>query len=108
LFPPLASAPKAEDGRRLRGPAKALARKRALTDRARADLAAWLGEGTVPAAAEEPVSRPGAHAPTPRPSSCGPGRSATPPAREPRGGANAAVRRLSGTDRSLGVPSGAD
>jgi methylenetetrahydrofolate--tRNA-(uracil-5-)-methyltransferase len=52
LFPPLASAPKAEDGRRLRGPAKALARKRALTDRARADLAAWLGEGTVPAAAE--------------------------------------------------------
>jgi methylenetetrahydrofolate--tRNA-(uracil-5-)-methyltransferase len=45
LFPPLVRAPKAPDGKRLRGPAKALARKRALTERARADLAAWLGEG---------------------------------------------------------------
>jgi methylenetetrahydrofolate--tRNA-(uracil-5-)-methyltransferase len=42
LFPPLERAPKAEDGQRLRGAAKALARKKALTDRARADLSAWL------------------------------------------------------------------
>ena len=52
LFPPLAQAPKAPDGKRLRGPAKALARKKALTDRARADLAAWLGESPIAAAAE--------------------------------------------------------
>jgi methylenetetrahydrofolate--tRNA-(uracil-5-)-methyltransferase len=53
LFPPLAQAPKAEDGKRLRGPAKAVARKKALTNRARADLAAWLaGDVPVPAAAE--------------------------------------------------------
>ena len=51
LFPPLERAPKAEDGKRLRGPAKALARKRALTDRARADLAAWLAGRGLPAAA---------------------------------------------------------
>ena len=42
LFPPLERTPKAADGKRLRGPAKALARKRALTDRARADLGVWL------------------------------------------------------------------
>jgi methylenetetrahydrofolate--tRNA-(uracil-5-)-methyltransferase len=52
LFPPLAHAPKAPDGKRLRGPAKALARKRALTERARTDLSAWLGQILVPAAAE--------------------------------------------------------
>ncbi|MEH3144204.1 MAG: methylenetetrahydrofolate--tRNA-(uracil(54)-C(5))-methyltransferase (FADH(2)-oxidizing) TrmFO [Methylobacterium frigidaeris] len=52
LFPPLERAPKAPDGRRLRGPEKAQAKKRALTDRARADLAAWLGEPSLPAAAE--------------------------------------------------------
>ena len=51
LFPPLERTPKADDGKRLRGPAKGLARKKALTDRARADLAAWLGR-SVPAAAE--------------------------------------------------------
>jgi methylenetetrahydrofolate--tRNA-(uracil-5-)-methyltransferase len=50
LFPPLERMPKAEDGRRLRGPAKAVAKKKALTDRARADLAAWLA--AEPAAAE--------------------------------------------------------
>jgi len=44
--------PKAEDGKRLRGPAKAVAKKRALTDRARADLSAWLAGGDLPAAAE--------------------------------------------------------
>jgi methylenetetrahydrofolate--tRNA-(uracil-5-)-methyltransferase len=51
LFPPLERTPKAEHGKRLRGSAKALARKKALTDRARADLAAWLGR-SLPAAAE--------------------------------------------------------
>jgi methylenetetrahydrofolate--tRNA-(uracil-5-)-methyltransferase len=51
LFPPLERTPKADDGKRLRGPAKGLARKKALTDRARADLAAWLGR-RLPAAAE--------------------------------------------------------
>src|SRR5262249_36923309 len=40
LSPPLTRAPKAEDGTRLRGKAKALAKKRAITDRARADLEA--------------------------------------------------------------------
>ena len=48
LFPPLERAPKAEDGKRLRGPAKALAKKRALTDRARADLARWLAAAELP------------------------------------------------------------
>jgi methylenetetrahydrofolate--tRNA-(uracil-5-)-methyltransferase len=52
LFPPLAHSPKAPDGQRLRGAAKALARKRALTDRARTDLSTWLGESLLPAAAE--------------------------------------------------------
>jgi methylenetetrahydrofolate--tRNA-(uracil-5-)-methyltransferase len=52
LFPPLERAPKAEDGKRLRGPAKALARKKALTSRARADLSAWLAAGELPQAAE--------------------------------------------------------
>ena len=52
LFPPLERAPKAPDGKRLRGSEKALAKKRALTDRARADLALWLGEEPVPQAAE--------------------------------------------------------
>ncbi len=51
LFPPLERMPKAEDGKRLREPAKALAKKKALTDRARADLAAWLA-AELPAAAE--------------------------------------------------------
>lgn len=42
LFPPLETAPRAEDGKRLRGPAKALARKHALTARAGVALADWL------------------------------------------------------------------
>jgi methylenetetrahydrofolate--tRNA-(uracil-5-)-methyltransferase len=37
----------------LRGAAKALARKRALTDRARADLGVWLSGSDIPAAAAE-------------------------------------------------------
>jgi methylenetetrahydrofolate--tRNA-(uracil-5-)-methyltransferase len=52
LFPPLERAPKSPDGKRLRGPEKALAKKRALTDRARADLAKWIGEEPLPQAAE--------------------------------------------------------
>lgn len=52
LFPPLDRMPKAEDGKRLRGPAKAIAKKKALTDRARTDLAAWLAHSPVPIAAE--------------------------------------------------------
>jgi methylenetetrahydrofolate--tRNA-(uracil-5-)-methyltransferase len=54
LFPPLDRAPKAPDGKRLRGTEKAQAKKRAMTDRARADLGAWLGEepAPLPAAAE--------------------------------------------------------
>jgi methylenetetrahydrofolate--tRNA-(uracil-5-)-methyltransferase len=51
LFPPLTSAPKSADGTRLRGTEKALARKRALTARALADLEAWIG-GTSLIAAE--------------------------------------------------------
>ncbi len=42
LFPPLDDAPRGDNGERLRGPAKALARKRALSRRALCDLAAWL------------------------------------------------------------------
>ena len=52
LFPPLERAPRNETGRRLRGPEKALLKKRALTDRARADLAAWIADETPRAAAE--------------------------------------------------------
>jgi methylenetetrahydrofolate--tRNA-(uracil-5-)-methyltransferase len=52
LFPPLERAPKSPDGKRLRGADKTRAKKQALTDRARADLAAWLGEGAVAVAAE--------------------------------------------------------
>jgi methylenetetrahydrofolate--tRNA-(uracil-5-)-methyltransferase len=42
LFPPLAHAPKSEDGRRLRGPEKAIAKKKAMSLRAATDLDAWL------------------------------------------------------------------
>ncbi len=44
LFPPLDFLPKSPDGKRLRGPEKALAKKRALSARAEADLLAWLAE----------------------------------------------------------------
>ncbi|KAB1074262.1 methylenetetrahydrofolate--tRNA-(uracil(54)-C(5))-methyltransferase (FADH(2)-oxidizing) TrmFO [Methylobacterium planeticum] len=53
LFPPLAQAPRNETGRRLRGPEKAVLKKRAITDRARADLAGWIDATTPsPLAAE--------------------------------------------------------
>jgi methylenetetrahydrofolate--tRNA-(uracil-5-)-methyltransferase len=43
LFPPLQQAPAVdEDGKRLRGPAKALAKKRMLCRRALADLEQWM------------------------------------------------------------------
>ncbi|MFD1702122.1 methylenetetrahydrofolate--tRNA-(uracil(54)-C(5))-methyltransferase (FADH(2)-oxidizing) TrmFO [Methylopila henanensis] len=44
LFPPVEGALRLPDGSRPRGAQKAVAKKRMLTDRARADLAAWLGE----------------------------------------------------------------
>jgi methylenetetrahydrofolate--tRNA-(uracil-5-)-methyltransferase len=52
LFPSLERMPRDEDGKRLRGAAKAIARKRALTDRARADLSAWLAGQALSIAAE--------------------------------------------------------
>ncbi|MFG1344664.1 methylenetetrahydrofolate--tRNA-(uracil(54)-C(5))-methyltransferase (FADH(2)-oxidizing) TrmFO [Xanthobacter autotrophicus DSM 431] len=48
LFPPLAEAPKAEGGKRLRGAEKTLAKKKAMAARALADMARWLD---TPAAA---------------------------------------------------------
>ena len=51
LFPPLEAAPRGEDGKKLRGPAKGIARKLALTGRAKADLEAWL-QGPAQVAAE--------------------------------------------------------
>ncbi|MGD9845157.1 MAG: methylenetetrahydrofolate--tRNA-(uracil(54)-C(5))-methyltransferase (FADH(2)-oxidizing) TrmFO [Variibacter sp.] len=53
LFPPLAQAPtKAADGTRLRGPAKAIAKKRMLCQRALADLDRWIGAPRAVVAAE--------------------------------------------------------
>jgi methylenetetrahydrofolate--tRNA-(uracil-5-)-methyltransferase len=50
LFPPLAQMPaKDPDGRRLRGSAKTLAKKRAITARALADLEQWIGGGRLAA-----------------------------------------------------------
>jgi methylenetetrahydrofolate--tRNA-(uracil-5-)-methyltransferase len=51
LFPPLASAPThGPDGARLRGPAKTVAKKQALTARALDDLAGWMGRDRAAAA----------------------------------------------------------
>jgi methylenetetrahydrofolate--tRNA-(uracil-5-)-methyltransferase len=53
LFPPLTHAPtKAPDGTRLRGPAKAVAKKRLLCQRALADLENWIGGPPAAVAAE--------------------------------------------------------
>jgi methylenetetrahydrofolate--tRNA-(uracil-5-)-methyltransferase len=52
LFPPLAQAIRSEDGQRLRGVQKTLAKKRALSRRALADLERWLAGGDHAAAAE--------------------------------------------------------
>jgi len=48
LFPPLDSAPRSPDGKRLRGKDKALAKKKALTARAMADLAGWCDAHVAP------------------------------------------------------------
>jgi methylenetetrahydrofolate--tRNA-(uracil-5-)-methyltransferase len=42
LFPPLDAAPRDAEGKRLRGTEKAIARKKMLTSRAKADLSGWL------------------------------------------------------------------
>jgi methylenetetrahydrofolate--tRNA-(uracil-5-)-methyltransferase len=53
LFPPLAQAPtKAADGTRLRGPAKTVAKKRMLCQRALADLDRWIDTPPAVVAAE--------------------------------------------------------
>ena len=51
LFPPLDFSPKSETGKKLRGPEKAVAKKRAMSARAKADLEVWLADA-LPAAAE--------------------------------------------------------
>jgi methylenetetrahydrofolate--tRNA-(uracil-5-)-methyltransferase len=51
LFPPIEAAQRGPDGKRLRGPEKAAAKKRALTARAKAKLLAWR-DGAMKAAAE--------------------------------------------------------
>ena len=51
LFPPLTSTPtRDEEGKRLRGSAKTIAKKRALTARALADLDRWIAGGYAAAA----------------------------------------------------------
>jgi len=53
LFPPLTRVPtRGADGERLRGPAKTIAKKRALTQRALLDLDRWISGEAFPAAAE--------------------------------------------------------
>jgi methylenetetrahydrofolate--tRNA-(uracil-5-)-methyltransferase len=53
LFPPLARVPtKGADGERLRGPAKTIAKKRAIAQRALEDLERWIAGEIVPQAAE--------------------------------------------------------
>jgi methylenetetrahydrofolate--tRNA-(uracil-5-)-methyltransferase len=52
LFPPLSGPPREPGGQRLRGPAKVIAKKRALTSRALADLTRWLAAPQRPVAAE--------------------------------------------------------
>jgi methylenetetrahydrofolate--tRNA-(uracil-5-)-methyltransferase len=52
LFPPLAVAPKGDNGQRLRGTEKTLAKKRALTRRALAELERWIASDAHVVAAE--------------------------------------------------------
>jgi methylenetetrahydrofolate--tRNA-(uracil-5-)-methyltransferase len=52
LFPPLALAPKGDNGQRLRGTEKTLAKKRALTRRALAELERWIAADAHVVAAE--------------------------------------------------------
>ena len=44
LFPPIEGPKTGDDGKRLRGPDKGAARKRALSARARVDMERWLGQ----------------------------------------------------------------
>lgn len=62
LFPPLAAAPKADDGKRLRGPEKSLAKKKAMSVRAEKDLDMWLTQGDVPASLRLADARNDGHA----------------------------------------------
>ncbi|MCX7341432.1 MAG: methylenetetrahydrofolate--tRNA-(uracil(54)-C(5))-methyltransferase (FADH(2)-oxidizing) TrmFO [Hyphomicrobiales bacterium] len=55
LFPPIEGAVKGPDGKRLRGPAKSQARKRALTERAKERLSDWAHE-PEPVVAETTVA----------------------------------------------------
>jgi methylenetetrahydrofolate--tRNA-(uracil-5-)-methyltransferase len=52
LFPPLAAPTRGPDGERLRGPAKSIARKRAISERALADLERGRAGETMRHAAE--------------------------------------------------------
>jgi methylenetetrahydrofolate--tRNA-(uracil-5-)-methyltransferase len=52
LFPPLCEPVRGEHGERLRGPAKAVAKKKMLTRRALIAMDAWIGESSHAAAAE--------------------------------------------------------
>ena len=47
LFPPIEAPLVSQDGRRLRGPEKGVARKRLLSARAAADLDRWLSIGAA-------------------------------------------------------------
>ncbi len=49
LFPPLSEAPLSASGKKLRGPEKAQANKRAMSLRAERDLEVWLAARTVEA-----------------------------------------------------------
>ena len=44
LFPPIDAVTQGDDGRRLKGPERGLARKKAMSARAARDLEAWLAE----------------------------------------------------------------
>jgi methylenetetrahydrofolate--tRNA-(uracil-5-)-methyltransferase len=50
LFPPIETPSHGPDGKRLKGSDKAAVRKRALTERAKADLSAWRGDSLAQAA----------------------------------------------------------
>jgi methylenetetrahydrofolate--tRNA-(uracil-5-)-methyltransferase len=68
LFPPLATSPsRSVDGERLRGTAKAMAKRRALTARALFDLDAWAGGAAVAATQGAPLVPASEGAPVPEP-----------------------------------------
>ncbi|MGE3248066.1 MAG: FADH(2)-oxidizing methylenetetrahydrofolate--tRNA-(uracil(54)-C(5))-methyltransferase TrmFO, partial [Beijerinckiaceae bacterium] len=48
LFPPVEFSKTSPEGKRLRGPDKAIAKKRALTARAKCDLSDWMAAHTAP------------------------------------------------------------